>query len=132
MMPYPFYFTDMPVTPPGGANPPMGVRVVSGVVWDIIYRQWQLHRLAGSPPPKLGPPSAQQMFFSDPQSVTVCTRAEDFALRLTMYPTDVQDTRDSGCAIIFLPTQSMNVARPSPTPAYGITPSTGLTVGGAR
>jgi len=127
-MSYPSYFTDMPVS---GTNPPLATRVVSGIVWDLMYRQWQ-DRRKGVPPPRLGPPSAQQVFFTDPQSLAVCTRSEDFGLRLSLATNDVQDIRSSGCALIFLSTPRDDVERPQPKSAYGITPTRGRTVGGAR
>lgn len=130
-MAYPSFFVDMPHEPPVGMNPPIAVRVVSGVVWDILYRQWRDYKQGHAPQPRLGPPSAQQIFFSDPASLVVCTDAEDFALRLTLAMPDLQDIRHSGCALIFFPPPT-NIERPSPTRVHGMTPQSGLTVGGAR
>ena len=148
-MPHPPFFEDMLPSP----NPPsIGVRVLDGFVWEhFIEPALYLSRTTGGPLPRLGPPGDLSIYITDPQSLSVCTRAEDFAFRLSFpstpspmfhflpRPLPLHDDplrliRAYGCVIVYfeVPAQ-VRVEAPPPTAVNGRTPSgPGLTLGGAR
>ena len=143
-MPFPAYFSDMPVS---FSRPEVVVRVLSGFVWDaIMFRQWQDSLLGHAPPPRLAKPGSTMIHVTDPQSLAVCTTAEDFAYRLSLRLTQprprafvpgrdpLQDIRLFGCALIyFQPAPGTRIDVPPPTPVHGGLPANwGLTSGGAR
>ena len=147
-MAHPQLFTDMH---PRSSPPLVAVRVIDGFVWEhFIERNLHLSRTAGAPLPRLGPPGDPAIYITDPQSMTVCTTAEDYAMRLSfpstpspiftflnqpipLHQDPLRLIRAYGCAIVYFVPPSVLIETPPPTAVNGRMPSSpGLTVGGAR
>lgn len=147
-MPYPIHLTDMrPIVGP----PPIAVRIISGFVWEhFIEPELHRSRTSGGPLPRMGTPGTTRIYITDPQSVAVCTRAEDFAFRMSFpstpspmfsptprpLPIDADPLRlirSYGCVLVFFVPPAVRIESPPPTSVNGRNPSSpGLTLGGAR
>lgn len=118
--------------------PERGVRVLSKTIWTILHRQWEDHKRKGTPPPQLAPPSARRLYFTDGESVQVCSQATDFGLRLSLWPPDLFQIQVGGCAIVYFDRADLPAEPEIPDPNLGGTTPPGfplppgLTAGGAR
>jgi hypothetical protein len=115
------HFTPMPPRP---KLPGKGVRVFSSVIFESLLAQWVDYRDGRIPyPPRMSRAGAQFVWFTDPQSLHVCSTHLDFGERLALAEDTLQEIARAGCAAVFFDTDYV----------AGRVQSTGhLTSGGAR
>jgi hypothetical protein len=115
--------------------PAQGYRVIPGIVWwNLVFWPWRQYIAARAmalpvSPPRLSPPGATGVYFTDIKSLEGLLSAGEFAKRLGLGPQAQRECHEYGCAVV-----EFNVVTPPPVslppPAPGALQ--GLTTGGAR
>jgi hypothetical protein len=96
-----------PVEPILRVVPARGVRVIPGAVWwRLVYWSWRRFRagvlsgMKGISAPRLAPPGALGLYFTDRLSLEGCSSPADFALRMALPAQSQLDCQLYGCAVI--------------------------------